>query len=61
MNNILNRTYRPTSNLLSSYVNELKFWIYMRATKDHHVTTVATEKIFIDNFTDLKCDLHSVL
>ena len=36
--------YRPASNLLSSYVNEPKFWIYMCATKDHHVTTVAKER-----------------
>ena len=44
MNLVLIRIYRPASNLLSSYANELKFWIYMRNTKDHHVTTVATEK-----------------
>ena len=44
MNIVLIRIYRLACNLLSSYADEPKFWIYMRATKDHHVTTVATER-----------------
>ena len=44
MNIVLIRIYRPASNLLSSYANEPKFWTYMRATKDHHVTLVAAER-----------------
>ena len=44
MNIVLIRIYKPANNLLSSYANQPKFWMYMRATKDPHVTTVATER-----------------
>ena len=44
MNIVLIRFYRPVSNLLSAYTIRPKFWMYMRATKDHHVTTVAIER-----------------
>ena len=44
MNIVLIRIYRPASTLLSSYANEPKFWIYMHATKDHHITVVDTER-----------------
>ena len=43
MNIVLIRIYRTAGNLSSSYANETKFLIYIRATKDYHITTVATE------------------
>ena len=54
--------YRPASNLLSSYVNEPKFWIYICVLQKTTMSQQLPKKeIFIGNFADLKRNLYSGL
>ena len=61
MNVVLIIICRRGSNLLSTYANEPKFWIYMGATKYHHVTTVSTERNIYWQYYTLKRNLYCTL